>query len=140
MAGQCDDESIIGKCSWSWNIDEMEQAIKDVKKGKLTLRAAALLYNVPRTTLHDRVRGIHAMNSRRGPKPRLREDLERELYKIALEKEDTIRKTEFLAIAGEFAANHGLPFSRGTPSMAWYSKFMVRMKKTLEGEGYRPNT
>jgi hypothetical protein len=125
----------------SWNIVDMEKAVKDVQKGNRSLRAASIYYCVPRTTLHDRVRGLYNMDSRRGPKTCLSAELERELYDIALEKEKHgMTKTDFLTIAGDFAASRGTPFTRGTPSMAWYRKFVNRMTKAVELERTRPKS
>ena len=40
-----------------WSKDSMELALKEVSEGSLTVRRAALQYDVPKSTLHDRVTG-----------------------------------------------------------------------------------
>ena len=62
----------------------MEKAVKAVHTGDLTLRKASLMYNVPRSTLHDRVSGRIAMDSRPGRQPFLTMEEEEELVSFLL--------------------------------------------------------
>lgn len=57
----------------------MEKAVEAVHRGKLTPRKASLMYNVPRSTLHDQVSGKIDMNSRPGRCPYLDIEEEEEL-------------------------------------------------------------
>jgi len=41
-----------------WNENQMKEAIKCVSEGKLSIRLAAERYNVPKSSLHDRVRAV----------------------------------------------------------------------------------
>ena len=45
----------------------MEMALEDVANGKITVRRAALEYNVPKSTLHDRVIGRVKPGAKPGP-------------------------------------------------------------------------
>lgn len=40
-----------------WNNDQMNQAIQDVVSGLLTIKEAATMHRIPRTTLIDRIKG-----------------------------------------------------------------------------------
>jgi len=45
----------VGRRGWSEK--SMEGALKEVSEGELTIRRAALQYNVPKSTLHDQIVG-----------------------------------------------------------------------------------
>ena len=37
----------------NWKVEDLEKAVEEVKEGKLTVRAAAMKYDVPKSTIHD---------------------------------------------------------------------------------------
>ena len=51
----------------NWNDGAMESALQDIISGKPTIRHAALEYNVPKSTLHDRVSGKVLLGAVGGP-------------------------------------------------------------------------
>ena len=57
----------------------MKQAVQAVEKGTVSVRKAAELYNVPRSTLHDKASGKTAEDARSGPQPYLSPEEEEEL-------------------------------------------------------------
>ena len=59
----------------------MDSALKDVCSGTLTIRRAALQYNVPKSTLHDRVSGKVLPGAVGGAPKYLDSDEEEELVK-----------------------------------------------------------
>ena len=59
----------------------MGGALQDVKSGKLTVRRAALEYDVPKSTLHDRVTGKVLPGAVGGPPRYLTDEEEEELVR-----------------------------------------------------------
>lgn len=62
----------------------MKQAVEAVEKGE-SVRKAAELYNVPRSTLHDRLSGKTAEDARSGLQPYLSPEEEEELTSFLLQ-------------------------------------------------------
>lgn len=60
-----------------WTDKNMENALHEVSAGTLTVRRAALVYGVPKSTLHDRVSG-KVLPGCQGGAPRYLEDEEEE--------------------------------------------------------------
>jgi len=61
-----------------WTETQMRSAMDAIKKGQLSVLRAAVQYDVPRTTLHDRISGrvVHGTNP--GAKPYLNKVEEKE--------------------------------------------------------------
>ena len=57
-----------GKISSRYNDEDLIEAIEAVKSKRLNQREAARRYNVPRTTLQDRVNNIRPLERTHGPK------------------------------------------------------------------------
>ena len=68
----------------AWENISMQNALKAVDKGE-PVRRAAVLYNVPRSTLFDRVTGKVVHGARSGPQPYLSIEEEEELTNFLLE-------------------------------------------------------
>ena len=66
-----------------WDPVSMKEAVKAVELGT-SIRKSSLMYNVPRSTLHDRVSGRVAMESRPGRKPHLTIEEEEELVSFLI--------------------------------------------------------
>ena len=62
-----------------WNDDAMKRALEAVAEGKIGVNRAALEFNVPRTTLKDRISGRVIHGSNMGPKTYLTHEEEKEL-------------------------------------------------------------
>ena len=63
----------------SWSEDAMSLAVEAVKEKKYTIREAAVAYNIPRSTIGDRVSGRIQMGSKCGPTTYLTPYEEKEL-------------------------------------------------------------
>ena len=61
----------VGLKRKQWTNEAMQAAMDDVKSGKSSLSFAARMYNVPRSTLHDRVSGKVEHGKNPGPEPYL---------------------------------------------------------------------
>jgi len=64
-----------------WTNEVMEGALQDVMSGKLSVRRAALQYDVPKSTLHDRVTGKVLPGAVGGPPRYLTDEEEEELVR-----------------------------------------------------------
>ena len=62
-----------------WNDDAMKRTLEAVAEGKMGVNRAALEFNVPRTTLKDRISGRVIHGSNMGPKTYLTHEEEKEL-------------------------------------------------------------
>ena len=47
----------------------MDKAITSVERGEVSIRKASVLFDVPRSTLHDRITGKVAFEAKPGPTP-----------------------------------------------------------------------
>lgn len=62
----------------AWENVSMESAVKEVEMGK-SIRQAAEMYGVPRSTLYDRITGKSDFGAKPGPDPYLKFEEEKEL-------------------------------------------------------------
>ena len=62
----------------------MSEAVKAVEMRKLSIRKASIMYNVPKSTLHDRVSGKVDLEGKPGKKPYLSIEEEEELVSFLL--------------------------------------------------------
>ena len=62
-----------------WDTKAMERAIATVEKKEATIRKAAIMFNVPKSSLHDRITGKVSFGARSGPTPYLSKYEEEEL-------------------------------------------------------------
>ena len=62
-----------------WGEEQLQRAYQDVKEGRLSIRRAAELYSVPKSTLSDRVSGRVQFGSDSGPARYLTDEDEEEL-------------------------------------------------------------
>jgi len=52
-----------GSCYGNYSAKNLQKALEDVKAKRLTVSAASRTYNVPRTTLQDKMQRIHSKSS-----------------------------------------------------------------------------
>ena len=69
----------------SWSIDHLQQAYDAVTKRGLSVRRAAEVYRVSRSTLHDRISGKVQFGARSGPPAYLTQQEENELENFILQ-------------------------------------------------------
>lgn len=68
----------------------MEQAVKAVQSGALTLRKAAEKFNVHKSTLHDRVTKRVTIDAKPGRKPVLSNEIEKRIIKNVTESAERV--------------------------------------------------
>ena len=111
-----------------WSKDSMELALKEVSEGSLTVRRAALQYDVPKSTLHDRVTGKVDPGAKVGAPRYLDDEEEDELAKFlvgaaSIGYPKTVREVK--AIVGAIVAKkQGVEVA--TVSQGWWEKFRRR--------------
>ena len=67
-----------------WTEEAMDSATKDMMEGTLSVRRAATHYDIPPSTLHDRIRGKISAGAVSGAPRYLDEDEEKELVDFLL--------------------------------------------------------
>lgn len=102
----------------NWDENKMKKAIKCVSEGKLSVRLAAKRYNVPRSSLHDRVKAVNS-NKEVILQPKLGrfdctfpEHHAMQLYNHVKELDNRLMpltRVEFLKLAFDFAENLKIP-------------------------------
>ncbi|KMQ88832.1 tigger transposable element-derived protein 6-like protein, partial [Lasius niger] len=114
-----------------YTTDQMREALKAVKTGGISVRSASIKYNVPRTTLSDKLKNKVPEERKMGP----------ETVLSAIEEEQLIRWIIVLGKAGfPVTKDHLLdsvkmlitkvgretPFTNNRPGRHWYQAFMRR--------------
>ena len=111
-----------------WTAENMERALTEVTNGSLTVRRAALEYNVPKSTLHDRITGKVLPGAVGGAPRYLDDEEEEELVKWLIGCAEvgyakSIR--EVRAIVGATVAKK-LQVEQATVSHGWWDRFRQR--------------
>jgi len=97
----------------TWDVEAMEQAVAAVANGTMSQRKAVTVYNVPRSTLQDRLESGSVVKPKLGRKPLLTMDDETKLVDYACNRAELgigFGKTEFLRYAGDLAKKCHLAF------------------------------
>jgi hypothetical protein len=107
-----------------WEKDSMESAIAAVQKG-VSLRRAAEMYSIPRSTLHDHVSGKVKEFGKQGPKPYL--TIEEEELASFLVRCAKIRylhtRQQVLSIVQEIVNSKGIEVN---VTNGWWERFLQR--------------
>lgn len=109
----------------TWDKTSMKQAVEAVEKG-VTVRKAAELYSVPRSTLHDRLSGKTAEDSRSGPQPYLSWNEEEELTSFLLQAAKIgypYTRKQILALVQQIVHSKGITT---TVTNGWWERFLKR--------------
>ena len=122
------------KTKKSWNEESLVKALKDLEENKLSLRAAAGQYGIPRSTLHDYAIGKSKVGSTSGPDTVLTREEEEELVEWALKMADigygqTRRQ---ICEAVKRILDHtkrSNPFTENRPGKDWWYGFLRRHPK-----------
>ena len=113
----------------SWSEDSMSAAVKEARNGSLSIRQAADRYNVPRSTLSDRVTNRVDEGCIWGSKPRLTMIDESKLIETAKTRAHMgigFTKHNFLRAAAGLAKVRGLDFKKDKPSEMWWRRLKGR--------------
>ena len=111
-----------------WDIISMHKAIKEVEQG-MSVRKAAELFNVPKSTLHDRITGRVDVGARSGPQPYLSFEEEEELasFLIRIAKIGYPHtKKQVFALVQRIIDSKGIT---ATITNGWWNRFCQRHPK-----------
>ena len=131
-----DETSVIKKRGKTrlWNEQNMTAAYDAVKAGLLSVRRAAKQYEVPRTTLRDRLDGRVDLNAKPGRKALLSDTEEKKLIDYASYRAQLgigFGKNSFLKYAANLAKKYRKPFKNSYPSNRWWQALQKRHKKKI---------
>ena len=112
----------------NWSSESMERALMDVTNGTLSVRRAAIEYNVPRSTLHDRVSGRVVPGAVSGAPKYLTDDEEEEVVRFLIGCAEvgcakSVREVRGL-VGAIVARKHGLV--EFVVSNGWWDRFRAR--------------
>lgn len=119
-----------GNYSEKYCDNDLLEAIEKVRTNEMSYGAASKTYNVPKTTLHNRMRKPE--NHPKGATTTLSKDQEKELADWVLihaDFGDPRTKQDIIIAAAEIAqldANPSNNFKNGTPTSGWYDGFLKR--------------
>jgi hypothetical protein len=94
-----------------------------IRLGNMGLRKAAKHYQIPKSTLSDRVAGKYKMGSKPGRPQKQSHDDEDKLINHAIERAKLgigFSKQNFLKCAGDLAIKRKHPFKNKSPSDKWW--------------------
>ena len=106
-----------------WNESDMQNAVRVVSAHEISERAAARQFNVPKTTLHDRLSGKIKMGAKPGKPPSLTKEQETKLVDYACNRAALgigFGKQQFIKYTAEYARKYKIKFKNGTPSDKWW--------------------
>jgi len=113
-----------------YDVLALERAVDAVKSNAMGYKKASKLFNVPKTTIYDKVKGKSAIHSRQGPNTVLSsEEAHLAKWLIHMSKKGYGRsKHELIATVKNILIADGRnnPFKDGRPGKDWYYGFMRR--------------
>ncbi|XP_041475543.1 uncharacterized protein LOC121424034 isoform X2 [Lytechinus variegatus] len=118
--------------------EDMELAVRMVKKKEMTLRAAAKKFNVPRSTLHDKVLGRTAVNCKFGMASFLTA-AEETLLSNWVQQMSRIgqcpAKKDIIQVVKKILDDDGreTPFKNNQPGERWFNLFLKRHPELAPG-------
>ena len=120
----------------SWTTAQLKAAMKAVEGGELTVRGAAARFGIPKSTLHDHVRGTHPRVHSGAPTVLTTEE-EKEIERacVALQDMGFPLTKEFVSIViRDFLKERGrnVQFKGGIPGYDWWLGFFRRHPKLVQ--------
>ena len=116
-----------------WNEENMASAIAAVKSGMMPQRKACQEFQVPRSTLQDRLSNRVTPGMTPGRKTKLSNEQEKKLVDYACNRAKMgtgFRKQQFLRYSNAYAKKYDITFKNGLPSDKWW-RGMRRRHKNL---------
>lgn len=104
---------------------KVQDAVRAIRSGTLSIRAAAAYYSVPKSTLADRVSGKIAIDAKPGRKPVIPAEVEQKIVHQVTGLAECgfgMSRNNLLIKSGELCkqANITTPFTNGTPGKSWW--------------------
>ena len=112
----------------------MREAFREITNNNMSIRKAAEMFNIPKSTLADRVSGRIDVDAEDGKKPMFKKEDEGKLVEYA-EKRASLGigfgKKTYLRYAGQLAQKRGINFKNKIPSDKWWRLHKKRFPDTL---------
>ncbi|VDI54723.1 Hypothetical predicted protein [Mytilus galloprovincialis] len=114
-----------------YDLKSLENAVDSVKSGQMSVRKAAVHYNVPKSTVGDRVTGKRNIEVGRGRKPALPLELENSIVKSVKRASQLgvgISRRQLLARTGTLVKKLKIktPFKNSIPGKDWWQNLKER--------------
>lgn len=113
-----------------WREQDMVAAVQSVRSGKLSIRKAAAEYNVPKSSLGNRVNGRVEHGKKNGPETLLDPAEEAELaafYLTLVSKHGYAKRKDIvMRLATHMAEKRGKEVKKGCVSEKWWQNFLKR--------------
>lgn len=127
---------MAGTKRFKWKMEDLESALEDVKEGKLSVRAAAQKYEVPKSTVHDHLKH-HDAGAKPGPAPVLTKAEEHELVQWIIEMSGIgygqCRQQVCLIVKQILDHNkRPNPLTGNMPGKDWWHRFLKRHPQLSE--------
>lgn len=118
--------------------EDISNALENIQSGRLTLHAAATQYNIPKSTLHDHLKGTHGQKSQSLGKatviPIHHENILAGGLKTLEKWGFGLCRKEVLLVVSEYVTKNNLktPFKNNTPGADWFLNFKKRHNLSIK--------
>lgn len=120
----------------NYNEENIARALEDIRQGRKSVRQAAEYYRVPKSTLHDKKKGIKTKNH--GGQPVISQDEEKLLAKGILQFSEwgfPLTRQDMRSLVKSYLDRKGAKikqFKDNYPGIDWFYKFISRNKILTE--------
>lgn len=122
----------------NYSKEDIANAIAEFEAGLATLHGAAKKYKIPKSTLHDHVKGTHGTKSqtygRAQAIPLEHETVLANGLKTLEKWGFGLSRKELLLIVAEYVSKNGIktPFKNNVPGPDWFQNFKIRHKLSIK--------
>ena len=106
-----------------WTKEAMREALREIQENGMSVRKAAEMYSIPKSTLADRKSGKIDVDAVDGKPPKLSPVDEKKLIDYAVHRTSLgigFGKSSYLRYAGLLAQKRGIQFKNNIPSDKWW--------------------
>lgn len=122
--------NVSAKRLFQYSEQQMVLAVAEIKNNNISVRDAAKKFNVPKTTLNNKARGLFSLTRKMGPNTFLEPAIENKIVKCLF----TLAEAGFPLTKAQLLDNVALlvsqqennPFKNGRPGDTWFKLFCAR--------------
>lgn len=106
-----------------WSVDDMNSAVASVTCNEMSIRKASTVFNVPRSSLQDRIHGRSEIKPKLGRRTLLSAQDENKLVDFACNRSTLgigFGKRQFMQYATDLAKKRQIRFANNKPSEKWW--------------------
>lgn len=121
-----------------WSKQKLDEAVEEVRSGRLSGYGAAVRFKIPRTTIMSHVNGIRGQKSETMGRPKaISAEYEQRLANClhVMEKNGFgLSRTEIIELVQTFVKENNLitPFKDGKPGQEWFKNFSNRHNLSIK--------